>query len=891
MLNLLRVSSDNKRIASVWRGWLFPRFLLSISLIASISGIGILSPITSIAAHEGEQTADIIPVDTEVYITINLDPSEDQYANLWRSLNNWWADATVQDRWDTLIQEGVDETNINIEDDVLPIIGPELAMGTRAIDSALEASMGTGESSSGNPSQQIVLIGTQDKAASDSLFFNKFAPWLAEEVEVTTPSSTTGTYEGIATLYEFPDDENFWAFADDYIVWANDQTYLEASLDLISGKSTDSLSDTSDFQQAQEALPSDRTGMLYYNYVTDILDNPPEDAADWVTILGSGIIPSTPSYIAATLEFTPQGMSSTGYAPFAEGSNIWPSDATDHKSAGIAPEDAILFISGENPKGYWEWYESEINQNWDEFFASLPEDMQTECADCEDIDALINKFFTDSSIDINLDNDLFGWMTGEFGIAELPLSFDAVTGELQPGEFMVMFEVNDTSAVQTNLEKIIDELSTALSQDEEDVVSLDKTQQIGGVDATLIKNDSLDENNAFSLGWLFLDMDDTHFLVFGSTQNALAEAVNAANNTSLADSADYKAVISELPEDMSLLIFLDIADLLEDQAPSAQKRELDHVQDAVDELMEAQELTTIIGVQTPTKNMNAFPDTSSRNGQGWSIYSEGSYSYYSGETTTWTYTCDNNGTVTQHDIAEDDIELLTNSIPSQFAIGYGTIVGNSAITMNGAIHILPPPLSETSVPEGDTQDFNIPETSLDLSQIDSDIDQVSVEFTVDIQGAPADANIQTSIMKEAPDSITEGFELAATDEGLNIVDVAYVVQIDTSSLGDATTSNAVITLKVGTDWADEQGTDNIRIIRVTDDGEKQQILDTEFVGYTDDDTQAIFKATSTDGLSYFALVSTETTALDLAIIVAIVGGAIVLTILLLFILRRRSSAV
>ena len=891
MLNLLRVTWGNKRIASISRGWLFLRFLLAVSLIASISGTGLLLPTAGIAAHEGEQTAAFLPVNTEVYVTINMDPSEDQYTNLWRTLNNWWADATIQDRWDTFIQECADETTINIEDDVLPIIGPELAIGTRGFDTAVETSFSEETESSGNPTQQIVLIGTQDKAASDSLFFNKFAPWLAEQVEVTAPSSTTGTYEGIATVYEFPDDENFWAFSNDYIVWANNQTYLEASLDLVSGKSTDSLSGTSDFQQAQAVLPSDRTGMLYYKYAIEVLDNPPENASDWITILGSGVIPSPPPYIAASLEFSSTGLTTTGYAPLAESSNLWPSDATTHKSAGVAPEDTIFFISGENLKGYWEWYESELNQNWDEFFASLPTDVQSEYADCQDIDALLNNLMTDNSIDISLDDDLFGWMTGEFGLAELPLSYDSVTGSLQPGEFMMMFEVSDTSAVQTHLESLIlDGISTGLSQEGSDALSLDKTQQVAGVDATLITGDALEGTDAFSPGWLFLNIDDTHFLVIGSTKNALTEAVNAANGDSLEDNTEYQGVISGLPQDMSLLFYIDVVGILDMQAPTAKKRELVNVQEAVDEMVEANELTTITGVQTPTNNMSSFPDTTSRDGLGWTIYSEGESPYYSDSTTTWTYTCDNNGTVTQHDIAEDDIELLIDSIPSQCAIGYSNVVGNTGMTMNGAIHILPPPLSEVVVPEGNTQGLSIPEASVDLSQIASEVGQVSVELTVDIQGAPADANIATTIITEAPENITEGFELAATDDGLSIVDVAYVVQVDTSSLGDATTSNTVITLKVGKAWVDEQGTDNIRIIRVTDDGESRQVLDTEFVGYTDDDTQAIFKATSADGLSYFALAAIEKTALDLAIIVAIVGGAIMLTIFLLLLLRRRSSA-
>ena len=61
-----------------------------LSLLVSI-GFFVIAPIASILAqHEGEQTAKILPEDTEVYLTVNLRPGASQIFKFWSVVNNWW---------------------------------------------------------------------------------------------------------------------------------------------------------------------------------------------------------------------------------------------------------------------------------------------------------------------------------------------------------------------------------------------------------------------------------------------------------------------------------------------------------------------------------------------------------------------------------------------------------------------------------------------------------------------------------------------------------------------------------------------------------------------------------------------------------------------------------
>ena len=127
------------------------------------------------------------------------------------------------------------------------------------------------------------------------------------------------------------------------------------------------------------------------------------------------------------------------------------------------------------------------------------------------------------------------------------------------------------------------------------------------------------------------------------------------------------------------------------------------------------------------------------------------------------------------------------------------------------------------------------------------------------------------------------------------MDIAYGVMVDKTGLAADNIGTATITMKVGREWADNHGTDNIKIFRISD-GTKE-MLPTEFMGYTPDGDQAIFVGTSEDGLSYFALAAisetiSEGAETNWALIGAIIGGLIVIAALVAVLLlqRRRTAA-
>ncbi len=412
----------------------------------------------------------------------------------------------------------------------------------------------------------------------------------------------------------------------------------------------------------------------------------------------------------------------------------------------------------------------------------------------------------------NIDSDVFGWMNGEVSMVLLPLSFptseEVLIGEPVIPDVLVLFEVSDTSAVQGHLTTIISGINTQIPNPAEQLQT--SSTSIEGVSATMITNEAIAASGN-SPGYLFLDTTDgTHYLVIGSTTDALTEAVKASQGSiaSLDEAEEYQGVLSLLPDTKSSLSYFNITGIL-----------------------------NAVASQIPT------------------------------------YTGMNS--------EEEDFNLATSLIPLHCALGFSSTVTASGVAMTGALYLLPPPLFEQMIAEGMTGLVEIAEQVTDFSYLDADVGEVAVGVDVNINNAPADANIKGTIVKVPAKETMSGFELAATDAGLSIEDVAYVLRVDKTNLGADNIGTATITMKVGRAWADKYGTDNVRIFRIGDDGTKE-VLPTEFTGYEGD--QAIFVGTSEHGLSCFGLAATSSPG---GINWVLIGSIIVIALIVIFVLWRR----
>jgi hypothetical protein len=526
--------------------------LIVISLLVSLIGLGLPTP--TLAQHEGEQTAEFVLFDTDLYFTVNLDLSGDQLTKFWKLLNNWWLDTNVQAKWGELLGQIETENDINIMEDVLPWLGPEIAVGMRHLvpDGEIEPEM-------------VLFIGTMNEDASEAFFFDKLMPIIMKEESPTGPS---GDYQGIDVFYA-PDADVYLAFPEEYILWSNNQTLLESSLDLIlSPNPSASLAGTTNFQEAQANLPSERVGMFYCAVKDIFLEAYPDGVIPPIPIDSQWVlyIPVfwMPDFIAASAYLTDVGLSWSLYYPVPEGVEVPTTEPDLLKSANLIPEDALFFFSEQNLNAGWEYILDKVeegvaeNEEWAISFQEMLNMVQLPPPE---------------GLGFNLSQNIFAWMGGECALAILP---SAIPQDGQPfvPDILILLEVADTGAVATKLQAMLIAINVVIGGG----LGTESTT-IEGVDATLITYPGIPAGMV-SPGYLFLDVGTTHYLVIGSTTDALSKAVRAKNGTtpSLDEAEEYQGVLSLLTPTRVALGYISLsqtANMIVPLIPSGEVSELE----------------------------------------------------------------------------------------------------------------------------------------------------------------------------------------------------------------------------------------------------------------------------------------------------------------------------
>ena len=149
-------------------------------------------------------------------------------------------------------------------------------------------------------------------------------------------------------------------------------------------------------------------------------------------------------------------------------------------------------------------------------------------------------------------------------------------------------------------------------------------------------------------------------------------------------------------------------------------------------------------------------------------------------------------------------------------------------------------------------------------------------------------------MQDLPPDASLGFELAAVKAGYEIGEISYVIMVDKSNLTLDNVGRAIITMKVGRNWADAHGLENINILRLSDD--IREVLPTTFIGYEEE--HAVFEAVSEGGLSYFGLAvlvplptpQDSSSGINWILVGGLVGGIIPVATATGIVLYRRRNA-
>ncbi len=202
-------------------------------------------------SHPPEETAKFLPEDTSLYVSMNLRPGADQLMKARDVLGLFRENPRFLEKLDEVYGDIEEETGIDVEEDLLPWLGPEIAVAMPSFEGIAEEP------------DLIAFIGTTDAAAAES-FLRKLLAYGEESGDVEYEERVV---RGYLTFVD-PSDEFSprVALTDDYIVVATGAGTLESTLDRMDSgeeRARASLFDNPGFQEAREAAESPRFGIIY----------------------------------------------------------------------------------------------------------------------------------------------------------------------------------------------------------------------------------------------------------------------------------------------------------------------------------------------------------------------------------------------------------------------------------------------------------------------------------------------------------------------------------------------------------------------------------------------------------------------------------------------------
>ncbi len=475
---------------------------------------------TDRVSHPSEETAGFLPVETPLYFSLNMRPGVGQLLRFRGILSRFQENENFEVQIEETLDDIENQLGFDLRDDVFPWMGPELAVGV--VDF-------------GDFDKEVELVGflgTTDREASEA-FLRKFLDYLEVELGIDFQAGESG---GFAT-YSYTDPENppgyHFAVTESYIVYATSESLLDRTIARIDNPSA-SLADAPDFKRARDSVENPRFAMLYLD-LQAIFDEARRTVEGRELESLDTLEGSLPDTLAISGSFMEMGIKVTAsYRTPSESFGIEQVNAL--RSADYLPADTLALLSTIGVREGWEEAKEEIESIPELYGETIEEIIQ----DIED------------EIGINIDRDIFGWMSGELAFALLPSEF-RLGDYLEPQDAIInvaaMVEFDDRQAVQSALDNIIDALEeTGLDFEPatirgEDAMLADLGEDFGTVD--------------YEPGYVIVDS----YVVMGSTRETYEKAIDARDRSidTLSEGREFKRVTDDLEGPLDFLFYANVA--------------------------------------------------------------------------------------------------------------------------------------------------------------------------------------------------------------------------------------------------------------------------------------------------------------------------------------------
>ena len=534
-------------------------------------------------SHPPEETAKFLPMETSLYVSMNLRPGAGQLMKARDILDLFKDNPKFEEKLDELYGDIEEETGINVEEDLFPWLGPEIAIAIPTFEGIDE------------PPEFVAFIGATDTAAAESFLRKLIA--FAEESNGTEYEE--GVTRGYLTFVVDPSDDvsAHIALTDDYIVLATGAEALESALDRMdSGQDQDrpSLFDNPGFQEAREAAESPRFGIMYVD-IAGIIDQLGGSFDEEIVDSLRDFSDQLPDFIVASSSFIDKGIRvSTSFDYPTQDQLFVPASTNSVGSAGRAPEDTVALLSFVGVQDAWERFRDEVTD--------LPG---------LDLDEALDEIEAD--IDIDIEEDILSWMTGELAFAMLLPG--GVSFSLDEIHANVYVEFDDRAKALSSMEKI----QAAVEDGGVELSVVD----VEGTDAVVMNMG--DDQGPLNLTPGYVVLDD--YVVIGTTLTSLRQAVEAGRGgiPSLRESSAFSRPLAAAGNSTDFMLYGNIRRIIKEVFDQLDETELEEYGKAAKPFVEPLEafllgvaveedivtFTTVITFSAPTDAPTQEPTAAS----------------------------------------------------------------------------------------------------------------------------------------------------------------------------------------------------------------------------------------------------------------------------------------
>lgn len=503
----------------------------------------------------------LMPSDTGVFTSMTVDLQD---VAGFKHLADIFGDIPdVEDALEQLQDDMEDEMDITWKDDVQPWLGSEVGLGIADLESAME---------SGEPII-IAAAATRNRRASDQ-FIEKVMEFYDDDGYYEVRDEE---YQGVEYWVADPDSNWDMPFVlgtvGKFVVLTSDENAMEDVIDAQNGR-IDSLDKNERFRDLSAALPS---GAVFY-YYTDLqtIMDPVLDEMTSEFEYESGIeMPDTIIDMLEAIETVGMSVSLDNEGVQLDMAVTFdPDKMPDEMLEELSTRASANNILKRVPASVLGFYSGQdIASGWESLYDGL--------MDLEDAEEMLQDFGDEVGIDI--DRELFDWLSGEFAIA--------VTRAQGPDDVpiggLAVMEVGDQSKAEDTLESLVDAL------EEFGDIELDQ-EDYDGVEMQLIIDPYSEET---IIGYGFKD----RHLILGIFEESLQQAV-ARKMEPISSDPTFRAVQRHLPNGSNGYFYVSVENILDVVTDLMDDWTREDYEDYIEPWVEPIKAIGIAGERVDTKN-------------------------------------------------------------------------------------------------------------------------------------------------------------------------------------------------------------------------------------------------------------------------------------------------